>query len=167
MLGNLEQHLEPVVSRTKQGSQGLKLLGFWMSRTPKNGDGNTIFLAGFPTGNPRIVRQMENLKLGSSGRKPRNSHGNRNSEPGFSNGNPNLNRNFQPWKHCTYIYHTQLCISQCCSSLCLTQPLIYGLGCQNNIFCTNRLPVFCFVLHFTFNFLLFRHHFNRLLRCVR
>ncbi len=33
-----------------------KLLGFLMSGTPKNGDGNPNFLAGFPTGNPGIVR---------------------------------------------------------------------------------------------------------------
>ena len=37
-------------------TQGSKLLGFRMSGTPKNGDGNPIFLAGFPTGNPGIVR---------------------------------------------------------------------------------------------------------------
>ncbi len=36
--------------------QGSKLLGFRMSGTPKNGDGNPNFLAGFPTGNPGIVR---------------------------------------------------------------------------------------------------------------
>ncbi len=36
--------------------QGSKLLGFRVSGTPKNGDGNPNFLAGFPTGNPEIVR---------------------------------------------------------------------------------------------------------------
>ncbi len=74
--------------------QGSKLLGFRMSGTTKNGDGNPDFGAGFPTGNPGIVRLMDNLKLGSSGRKPRNSSGNRNSEAGFPNANPNSNRNF-------------------------------------------------------------------------
>ena len=42
--------------------QGMKLLGFRMSGTPKNGDGN-------PTGNPGIVRLSDSLKLGFSDRK--------------------------------------------------------------------------------------------------
>ncbi len=36
--------------------QGLKLLGFQISRTPKKDDGNPNLGACFPTGNPRIVR---------------------------------------------------------------------------------------------------------------
>ncbi len=43
--------------------QGSKLLGFQMSGTPKNGDGNPIFGPGFPTGNPAIVRLTDSLKL--------------------------------------------------------------------------------------------------------
>ena len=78
--------------------QGSKLLGFLMSETPKNGEGNPNFLVGFPTGNPGFDMQMDNLKLGSSGRKPRNSRGQQNPEAGFPNGNPHLNRNFQPCK---------------------------------------------------------------------
>ena len=81
-------------SNRSNEKQGSKLLGFRMSGTPKNDDGNPNFLAGFPTGNPGIVRYINNLKLGSCARKPRNSRGNRNSEAGFPNGNPNLNRNF-------------------------------------------------------------------------
>ncbi len=39
--------------------QGSKLLGFWISGTPKNDVGNTNLGAGFPTGNPRIARLIE------------------------------------------------------------------------------------------------------------
>ena len=53
-------------------NQGSKFLGFWMSGTPKNGDGNTILGTGFQTGNPGIVRETYSLTLGFSDRKPRN-----------------------------------------------------------------------------------------------
>ncbi len=46
------------------GQQGSKLLGFRMSGTPKNGDGNPLLGPGFPTGNPGIVRLTDNFKIG-------------------------------------------------------------------------------------------------------
>ncbi len=44
--------------------QGLKLLGFRISGTPKNGDGNQNLGAGFPTGNPEIARYIDMWILG-------------------------------------------------------------------------------------------------------
>ena len=65
-----------------------------MFRTPKNGDGNPVLGPGFPTGNPRIVRPTDSLKLRFSDRKPRNCLENLNTKAGFPNENPNFNRNF-------------------------------------------------------------------------
>ncbi len=48
--------------------QGLKLLGFRMSGTPKNGDRNPNLGPGFPIRNPRIARLTDSLKLGFSDR---------------------------------------------------------------------------------------------------
>ncbi len=75
-------------------AQGSKLLGFRMSGTPKNGDGNPILGPGFPFGNPGIARPQTALKLGFSDRKSRNCRGNPNNEAGFPNRNPNFNRKF-------------------------------------------------------------------------
>ena len=71
--------------------QGSKLLGFWMSGIPKNGDRNPILGSGFPTGNLRIVRLTDRF---FSERKLRNCRGNPKTEAGFPNGNPDFNRNF-------------------------------------------------------------------------
>ncbi len=37
------------------GAQGSKFLGFRISGTPKNGDGNPNLDVGFPTGNPACL----------------------------------------------------------------------------------------------------------------
>ena len=74
--------------------QGSNLLGFQMSGTLENGDGNPILGPGFPTGNPGLVRSTDSLKLRFSDRKPRNFCGNSNIEAGFPNRHLNSNRNF-------------------------------------------------------------------------
>ncbi len=95
---NVCYHDRCLFSKSKRGqapqAQGLKLLGFRMSRAPKNGDGNQILGPWFPTGNSGNVMPTDSLKLGVSDRKPRNCWGNPNTEAGFLNGDPNFNRNF-------------------------------------------------------------------------
>ncbi len=66
--------------------QGSKLVGFRVSGTPKNGDGNPILGPRFPTGNPGIVRPTDSLKSRFCDRKPRICQGNQNTEAGFLNG---------------------------------------------------------------------------------
>ena len=77
-------------TNVRSHDQDSKLLGFCMSGTPKNGEGNPILQPGFLTGNPVIVRPTDNLKLGFSNRKSRNCRGNPNAEEGFPNGNQNF-----------------------------------------------------------------------------